>query len=172
MKRITCLLLMASAMACVRTSYDQCDEMPKVRGNISCAASEAQRFRFSMSEAFSKYRAKQIDSNDAVVELEAIIDGEKLLLSYQNGGSNELSRAEMVTATGKICVQYNENGVPASYYKGPSGFFVTWRENRQPNWYWTVSNEFAVGSWLFFGENGKLEDKIIFEHPTKMTIEK
>jgi len=59
-----------------------------------------------------------------------------------------------------------------SAVKHPSGFFVMFQENQQPQWHWALSNEYAVGSWLIFDKDGKLQEQIKFDCPTMMTIDK
>ena len=128
-----------------------------------------------MSLALSKYKAVQTDSATNAVWLAVDIDGdgsERLFLEYGSCGTNILSVAELVTTNGKVRVEYNEDGSPFTYVKHPSGFFVMLQKNQQPQWYWALSNEYAVGSWLIFDKDGKLQEQIKFDCPTIMTIDK
>ena len=175
MKRIACLLSLVFVQACGEPRKNPECDLAEVNSNVADAVDQARRLQISMPLALSKYKAVQADSATNLVRLAVDIDrdrGERLFLEYGCGGSNVLSVAELVTTNGKVRVEYNEDGSPFTYVKHPSGFFVMLQKNQQPQWYWALSNEYAVGSWLIFDKDGKLQEQIKFDCPTMMTIDK
>ena len=175
MKRIACLLSLLFVQACGEPRKNPECDLAEVNSNVADAVDQARRLQISMPLALSKYKAVQADSATNLVRLAVDIDrdrGERLFLEYGCGGSNVLSVAELVTTNGKVRVEYNEDGSPFTYVKHPSGFFVMLQKNQRPQWYWALSNEYAVGSWLIFDKDGRLEERIKFDCPTMMTIDK
>ena len=175
MKRIACLLSLVLVHGCGESRRNPGCDLAEVKCNVEEAVAQARRFQIPMSLALSKYKAVQTDSVTNVVRLAVDIDGdrsERLFLEYGGCGTNILSVAELVTTNGKVRVEYNEDASPFTYVKHPSGFFVMFQKNQQPQWYWSLSNEFAVGSWLIFDKDGKLQEQIKFDCPTMMTIDK
>ena len=175
MKRIALFLSLWFVEACSESRKNLDCDLANVKSNVEEAVSQARRFQIPMSLALSKYKAVQTDSATDAVWLAVDIGGdcgERLFLEYGSCGTNILSVAELVTTNGKVRVEYNEDGSPFTYVKHPSGFFVMLQKNQQPQWYWALSNEYAVGSWLIFDKDGKLQEQIKFDCPTMMTIDK
>ena len=143
----------------------------------AAALAEGRKWAVPLQYAFSNMNASVVADECDSVSLAVDQRGEngvpdKIYMFYLRSNSNSVSSVVRECQGQEFSMVYREDGSLACFSQKPNGFWMAIRANGSVGSYYEISNEYAVGAWYFFDEQGNVENNIAFEKPQKVVMEK